>query len=612
MRKLIRIGAVTLAFACLPFTSAVADSRVADAAMAGDLAGVIRLLEEGADVNTARGDGMTAIHWAAENGNADMAELLIVAGANLESVTRNGGYTALHLASRNGAGIVVKALVEAGGDVTATTTTGDVTPLHFAAASGSVGTINVLLEAGADVDARESAWQQTPLMFAAAGGRLDAVNALLAHGAETEVTSRVVDLVSRHAEDMEAKKRRDEVLETFREESGSEAGTWAPASTEVSAATLAAREYINQTDVDPDELDDRGKRRLNYTRLVGTQGGLSPLLLAVREGSVNVANALLDAGADINAVGAGDQTSPILMAALNGHFDLLLVLLERGADPNLANASGATPLYATINTQWAPKARFPQRQAYLQQQATYLDVMKALLEAEADPNARLTKHLWYMEYTDAYLDLDTNGATPFWRAAHGLDVEAMKLLVEYGADPDIATIKPTKNSGVSGFKEEPCPEFFEFEFHCGIAKFFGGLFGDPSGLDPVEEGGPGLYPIHAATGHGYGVNFAANSHRHVPDGWLAAVTYLVEEHGADVNQRDYNASTPLHNAASRGDNELIHYLVGKGADVRAINRMGQSTADMANGPVQRIQPFPETLALLEGMGSKNNDNCVSC
>lgn len=615
MRNLTQQLAVILTLLFLPLTSVLADSLVADAAMVEDIERMTQLLQQGEDVNTAQGDGMTAIHWAAENGNGAIADLLIVAGANLDAITRMGGYSALHLASRNGAAEVVSALLAAGSDVMAETTTGAVTPLHFAAASGDVDVINRLVKAGAEVNAEESVWNQTPLMFAAASNRLNAVNTLIDLGAELEATSKVIDLVARHAEDLVAKKHRDEVLNTFREESGSEAGTWAPDPNEVTAAIQAAREYIAQQEVDIEEIeeDEENSRPLNYTKLVGTQGELTPLLLAAREGLTDVSIALLDAGADINAVGAGNKTSPILMAIINGHYDLALNLLERGADPTLASAAGTTPLYAVINTQWAPKARFPQRQAYLQQQSTYLELMKMLLDAGVDPNARLNKHLWFMEYTTPFLDLDTNGATPFWRAAHALDIEAMKMLIEYGADPNIATIKPADGSvNVSGFEEEPCSKFFHFQLHCKIADLFDGLFGDPSGLPPVEEGGPGIYPIHAATGHGYGVGFAANAHRYVPDAWLAAVKYLVEEHGADVNERDYNASTPLHNAASRGDNEVIHYLVEKGADVLAINRKGQSTADMANGPIQRTQPYFDTVELLESLGSINNDNCVSC
>jgi ankyrin repeat protein len=93
---------------------------------------------------------------------------------------------------------------------------------------------------------------------------------------------------------------------------------------------------------------------------------------------------------------------------------------------------------------------------------------------------------------------------------------------------------------------------------------------------------------------------------------MPAVRYLVEEIGVDVDARDHEGNTALHHAAARGDNEMILYLVSKGADVKAVNRAGETTADMANGPVQRIQPFPETIALLEKLGAKNNNKCKSC
>ena len=93
---------------------------------------------------------------------------------------------------------------------------------------------------------------------------------------------------------------------------------------------------------------------------------------------------------------------------------------------------------------------------------------------------------------------------------------------------------------------------------------------------------------------------------------MPAVKYLIEELGADVNARDNDGYTALHHAAARGDNEMINYLVSKGADVTAVARSGQTVADMANGPVQRISPFPETIKLLEGYGVKNNHKCVGC
>ena len=131
-------------------------------------------------------------------------------------------------------------------------------------------------------------------------------------------------------------------------------------------------------------------------------------------------------------------------------------------------------------------------------------------------------------------------------------------------------------------------------------------------MPPVPVAGPGVPPLHASAGAGYGEGFAGNSHRFAPGGMLAGVKYLVEVAGADVNSRDHEGNTALHSAAARGDLEMVKYLVEKGADVTLVNREGQTTADMANGPVQRVQPWPEVLKFLEALGAKNNHKCLSC
>ena len=81
-----------------------ADSPVADAAMRDDVEAVRALIAEGADVNAPRGDGMTGLHWAALNGNVEVAGMLIEAGADLEAVTRLGAHRPLHVAGRAGWG----------------------------------------------------------------------------------------------------------------------------------------------------------------------------------------------------------------------------------------------------------------------------------------------------------------------------------------------------------------------------------------------------------------------------------------------------------------------------------------------------------------------------
>ncbi len=570
-----------------PALNTPSESPVADAAMRGDADAVRDLLAEGADVNAAQGDGMTALHWSARQGDPSLVGTLLDAGADVHAGTRIGHYTALHMAGEVGAGEVVELLLDAGADPMArVSVAGHPTALHFAAASGSARAVEALLGAGADVNAREESWGQTPLMFAASKGRTEAVRSLLAAGADASIHSQVMDVVARAVAD------RIERSERNRRVASGE--PWGP---EVAEAVRREQEEESRRErAEAASLEESETRMieepepLSYGELVGGHGGLTALLHAAREGHAETAFALLDGGADIDRTSAGDGTGPMLMAAINGHYDLAIRLLERGADPNLASHAGATPLFAALNTHWAPKSRYPQQHIYMQQDHTYLEVMRKLLDAGADPNARLAKHLWFMSYNFDLLQIDAKGATPFWRAAYALDVEAMKLLVAHGADPSIATEKvPSRRYGRGG---DDAP--------------------DASGLPPVPVGGPAVYPIHAAAGVGYGQGFAGNAHRHVPDAWVPAVRYLVEELGADVNARDHEGYSPLHHAAARGDNELILYLVEQGADVTFVSRRGQTTVDMANGPVQRIQPFPETIALLESLGAVNNHNCVSC
>ena len=152
-------------------------------------------------------------------------------------------------------------------------------------------------------------------------------------------------------------------------------------------------------------------------------------MLAARSGYVDAVKMLVAAGADVNQNSVGDKTSPMLIAAINGHFDLAKWLLDQGANPNAASENGVTPLYAALNVTWAPRALYPQPRAFNQQQITYLDFMKALLDKGADPNMRLTKKVWYSEYNFDLAGVDEVGATPFWRAAFAGDVPAMAAAV---------------------------------------------------------------------------------------------------------------------------------------------------------------------------------------
>jgi ankyrin repeat protein len=489
----------------------------------------------------------------------------------------------------------------------------------FASAAGQADAVKVLIARGADVNAAEPARGTTALMFAAANRRTDAIRALLAAGAKVDVAGKVVNLKTAGPSPEEEAFQAAQAAGGRREAAPAAAATPAPAATAPTAPPPARQNGITPPNfaalgqpaaAAPDAAGRQGgggrggrggaatgiaglTRQFTYAELAGGQGGLTPLLFAVRQGHLEGATLILDAGAGVNVTSGADKTSPLLMAVINGHFDLADYLLNRGANPNLASENGVTPLYAALNVQWAPRALYPQPRAYLQQKLTYLDMMKRLIEKGADVNARLSKKVWYSEYNFPLSGVDEIGATPFWRAAYASDVDAMRLLAQHGADPNIPTMKPAgrPRTGDAAGRE---------------------TIDDVSGLPPLPTGGPGVPPIVAAAGTGFGEGFAGNSHRAAPSGFLAAVKYLVEELHADVNSRDHEGNTPLHNAAARGDNLTIEYLVSKGADVKAVNRAGETTADMANSPVSRIEPFPDTIALLVKLGAKNNGKCKAC
>jgi uncharacterized protein len=562
MQRLIRkfgVGSV-LGLALTAWLSAAEPGSIATAAMSGDREAVKALLKKGVDVNEAQGDGTTALHWASMKGDAELAQMLVVAGANLRATTRIGAYTPLYLAAKGGHSSVVAVLLAAGADAKAVTSNGT-TPLMIAAAAGDTRSITSLIENGADINAKDGAKGETPLIFAAGFDRTEAVKLLLARGADHKATSKVVDLFALTAPEEDAMARGTGGNGPARAASNRPA--------DVAGATRAFR----------------------YNELISSQGGLSALLFAARQGYTDTVKALLDGGADINQISSGDKTSPLLMTIINGHFDLAMMLLERGANPNAPAFNGVAPLYAVLNIQWAPKSLYPSPKAYQQQKTTYLELMQALINKGADVNARVGRKVWYQAYNSDYAGFDEAGATPFFRAAYASDVAAMKFLVANGADPNIGTMKPAGRP----FTGEGTRQIT-----------------DTSGLPAVPVGGPAILPIHAATGVGYGEGFAANSHRYAPTGFLPAIKYLVEELGADVNAVDHEGNTPLHLCASRGDNDSIKYLVSKGADPLRVNREGNTTVDMANGPVQRTQPYPETIKLLEGLGAKNNHRCITC
>jgi ankyrin repeat protein len=556
---------------------AAGDIRLSEAAMQGNSAAVRSLLKERVDVDAAQGDGTTALHWAAFRDDMEMVKWLLAAGANVKATTREGAITPLFMACTNGNAAMIEAMLKAGADANAVNGNGT-TALMTAAASGSVDAVKLLLDRGADAKAKEHVHGQTALMFAAALNRHEVVTLLMARGAEPNVATEV-RAVARVRFDQDGN-----IVEDRAAPAGGGRGGTRPSTAEAQAkadevadaqAAAAATKVANdalRSDLDvlarglglkgselrlakprprASDVATRAPRRVGPEMI----GGMTALHYAAREGHMEAARALVEAGVDLDKAN-GDKFTPLVMAITNGHFELAKYLLDHGADPKPASLSGMTALYATIDVQWAPKAWFPQPSTE-QEKVGYLDLIKALLEKGAPVNAPINEKPWFRSFTNDYTWVDPAGATPFWRAAQSSDTAAMRLLVEHGADPKIATKS-----------------------------------GDTA--------------LMAAAGIGWAANWSVNA----PLPLVDAVKYCVEL-GIEINAVDNRGHTALHGAAYLGNNDMVNYLVSQGAKIDAKSKAGDTVADMANGPTRFGQPHLDTVALLEKLGSANSHNCRS-
>jgi ankyrin repeat protein len=398
------------------------------AAQNGNKAAVQRALKNHADVNVAEPDGTTALHYAAQSDDPEIADVLLSAGANAK-VANKYGVTPLNLACTNGSAIMVEKLIAAGADANSALPEGE-TALMTASRTGKVDAVNILLKHGAQVNAKETWRGQTALMWAAAEGHVEVVQALIKAGADLHARSK-------------APPARVNPYETPKAEAAPATAPTAPpvasqAATDDNAIVAVAR---------------RGAGRPN---------DFTPFLFAVRNGHIPVVKALLAAGQDPNEALA-DGTSALILSAMNARYELGVVLLDHDARPN-ADGSGFTALHQVV---WTRRPNIHKTPAAVPSgNLDSIGFAKALIAHGGNVNARETK-----EPNDGNLGkLKRIGATPFLLAAKGADPEMMRVLLALGADSTIPTnehITPLEAAaGVGVYRVAESPGTNDEAFEC--------------------------------------------------------------------------------------------------------------------------------------------------
>lgn len=479
---------------CLAAGAAAAgDARLADAVMQADKPVIASLLADRAGVNTPQPDGTTALHWAVRHNDLATAEALIKAGADVKATTRYG-VTPIGLAAVNGDAAMIRKLLDAGADSNSANTGGE-TALMTAARTGKVDAVSLLLDRRADVNAKDAVHEQTALMWAVLENHPDMVKLLLSHGANINSHTKVT----------------------------MPKGEYVPARPAAASGTGIIRQRALPT----------------------ADGGMTPLLFAIRDANDDMVHLLLEHGAGIEE-SSGNHTTPLLIALLNGRVGLATELLAKGANPNAADDYRRAALFAAIDLRNFNHEKYGDLPT---DGRDPLLLIKALLDKGADPN-RLTDTVpvhGLMQFDGSWVNFD--GQTSFVRAALSGDIEVMRLLLEHGADPNI----------------------------------------------PTAQGSTALM---AASGINW---IPAQTYSHSEAEYVEAVKLCLDR-GADVNATNSLGLTAIHGAANRGWESIIQILADHGANLDVKDSAGRTPMIFAQGIFLAIRPpeaKPKAIALLQ-------------
>jgi ankyrin repeat protein len=449
-------------------------------------------------LNAAQPD--TRLIDAVKSGNREAVRALLKNRA-LINTPEPDGTTALAWAVRADDLPIVESLLAAGANPKAPNRYG-VTPLELAATNGNPAMARALLKSGAD--------PTSPiLMTAARVGNPDVVRILLEHGLEHGG----VDVNARESS------------------YGETALMWAASENHPDAVKLLIE---HGADV------NARSNKLNYAKdrfglegvvTVLPHGSWTPLMYAARQGSLGAARVLAENGGSLN-LSDPDGTTALILAIINSHFDTAALLLIKGADPNLADSTGMAALYAAVDMSTLGEVYGRPARQQVSGDTSALDLIKLLLNHGANPNAQLRTPTLYRAHTPGEPTLG-DGATPLMRAAKNGDAAAMRLLLENGADPELAQRNHTTALMLAA----------------GLGRGLGVFAKDYATEAQMIEGLQVLLDRHVNLN---ATNDAGQTALHFAALSSDNIVKLLAEHGAQLDIKDKQGRTPLDFALGAG------------------------------------------------------------
>lgn len=441
------------------------------------------------------------------------------------------------------------------------------TALHWAVQKDDLDLVERLIKAGANVNAKND-YGSTPMSEAALNANVAIMDRLLKAGADVEspnADGQTALMIVARTSNVDAAKlllshgAKVNAVEKWREQT---ALMWAAAESQPAMVKVLVDAGA---DVNARSMVNNWERQVTAEAraIARPSGGLTPMLYAARQGCVECTKILAEAGADLD-LGDPDNISPLLLATLNGRWDVAKYLINKGANVNKWDWWGQSPLYAAIDMETLPHGGRPDRPSL--DENTSLEIIQLLLDKGANPNLQLKLLPPYRSIgADRGVDgMLTIGTTPLLRAAKAMDAPAIELLLKHGANQNLTNIR-------------------------------------------------GMLPIVAAAGVG-SVDADTRGWYTTEDVQQRAIASLdlLLKAGGDVNASDpQRGSTLLHGAAFWGWNDVVKFLVEKGAKLDAKDNRGFTPIDSALGKAggnsrggARIDVHQDTADLLKKLAAK--------